>query len=626
MNRKKKLFERDDMFAFARGLDRRLKAGLINLPNVMNFLNQHQTQVVGNWPRLKALLEHLKDHQVPPDNWTTQIMVTAIDDYSAQPSLFVALDEDNLGEEKKEEDGSGSGSGSKNAPLDFTQDPTPPSTPQTPPNKRNKAPAASSRKLQLRPDPYTPSDKDALDPRTSLARTVEEARASLADHAVIWDKQRTDLQLVMRSGLDYLDAFELVNGDHIVHPRIPVRELTLMLARMMYWDRINHTPWAKYVPSWCFKKAESFLENLDGAPARWPTLKKLRLDDSAEVMEALFSGVGESEDDEDRDVTFKPRVEFKPQAPRTTPPREAKRRRGSVSSVSSSSAPTGTDPPSEPPAKRHRPAQDRRRSVLARKEYSELVPDELALVETPGRGVMSWRQYGILLKFAPGTANAIEQTTGFPDYAPNLSKSTQLEGIRARLDPPLFKVLWDSAPWDDMFQQHLKFLILHSADVLCAQAKSDLVDIVEFMWTHRRTFWLIGHWFFIDHHRDDYSANLHTERKKECDAVKKNYKKLLDDKVQGGLPESVLEEPGIWTFPAKCCFWVWMDKSQLDDQGHPFSLTAQLRIVDKLEPARVQWNLCDSDDQRVAHLSSSLRKKLVPESERRRYPVSTQRP
>ncbi|KAE9086880.1 hypothetical protein PF010_g19931 [Phytophthora fragariae] len=147
-----------------------------------------------------------------------------------------------------------------------------------------------------------------------------------------------------------------------------------------------------------------------------------------------------------------------------------------------------------------------------------------------------------------------------------------------------------------MFQQRLKFLILHSADDLSDRAKSDLVDIVEFMWTHRRTFWLIGHWFFIDHHRDDYSANLYTERKKECDAVKKNYKKLLNDKVRGGLPESVLEEPGFWTFPAKCCFWVWMDKSQLDDQGRPFSLPEQLRIVDMLEPTRVQWNSCDSDD------------------------------
>ncbi|KAE9087059.1 hypothetical protein PF010_g19864 [Phytophthora fragariae] len=305
--------ERDDMFAFARMLKRQLKTGALNVPRVMNFLNQHQTQVVGNWPRLKALLEHLKGRQAlpPPDNWTTQIMVTAIDDYSAQPGPFAALDEEDADEEKKEEHGGGSSSGSKSAPLNFTQDPTPPSTPQTPPSKQRKH-SVGSRKLQLRLDPYTPSDKDALDPQNSLTRTAEEARASLADHAVIWDKQRTDLQLVMRSGLDYLDAFELVNGDHLVHPRIPVRELTLMLARMMYWGRLNHTPWAKYVPSWRFKKAESYLDNLDGAPARWPALKKLRLNDSAEVMEALFSGVGESEDDEDRDVTFKSSVEFKP--------------------------------------------------------------------------------------------------------------------------------------------------------------------------------------------------------------------------------------------------------------------------------------------------------------------------
>ncbi|KAE9275637.1 hypothetical protein PR003_g29280 [Phytophthora rubi] len=242
--------ERDDMFAFARSLKRQLKAGSRNVPRVMNFLNQHQTQVVGNTPRLKGLLEHLKDHQFPPNVWTTQITVTAIDDYSAQPGPFGTLNEEDADEEKKED--------------------------------------------------------------------------------------------------------------------------------------------------------------------------------------------------------------------------------------------------SEPPAKLHRPAQDRRRSVLARKEYSELAPDELALVETPGRG-----------------------TTGFPDYTPNLSKTTELEVVRVRWNPPSFKVLWDSAPWDDMFQQRLKFLNLHSAHDLSVRAKSDLVNIVEFMWTHRRTFWLIGHSFFIDHHRDHYSANLHADHKKQ---------------------------------------------------------------------------------------------------------------
>ncbi|GMF18184.1 unnamed protein product [Phytophthora fragariaefolia] len=93
-----------------------------------------------------------------------------------------------------------------------------------------------------------------------------------------------------------------------------------------------------------------------------------------------------------------------------------------------------------------------------------------------------------------------------------------------------------------------------------------------------------------------------------------------------GLLEPVLEEPGVWTFSVKCYPWVWMDKSQLDDQGRPFTLMEQFKIVNKLEPARVQWSSCDSDGKRVVHLNSSLRKKLLPESERRRYPVSTQRP
>lgn len=152
---------------------------------------------------------------------------------------------------------------------------------------------STTRNIQLRPDVYTPTDQDVLNPRKTLARAVEETRASLAHRAVVWDKQRTDRQLVMRSGLGYLDAFELVNGNHVVHPRIPVRELTFMLARMIFWRKRNQTPWAKYVPSWCYKKAESHLERLDTVPPRWPSLRKQRLDESTEVMEALYSEVGD---------------------------------------------------------------------------------------------------------------------------------------------------------------------------------------------------------------------------------------------------------------------------------------------------------------------------------------------
>ncbi|KAE8897497.1 hypothetical protein PF005_g9216 [Phytophthora fragariae] len=59
-------------------------------------------------------------------------MVNAIDDYSTQPGPFAALDEEDDDEEKKEVSGTGPTSGSKSAPLDFTQDSTPPSTPRLP--------------------------------------------------------------------------------------------------------------------------------------------------------------------------------------------------------------------------------------------------------------------------------------------------------------------------------------------------------------------------------------------------------------------------------------------------------------------------------------------------------------
>ncbi|KAE8915217.1 hypothetical protein PF010_g30122 [Phytophthora fragariae] len=148
-----------------------------------------------------------------------------------------------------------------------------------------------------------------------------------------------------------------------------------------------------------------------------------------------------------------------------------------------------------------------------------------------------------------------------------------------------------------MFNQRLKFLILHQLDHLNAQAKSSLVDIVDFMWKHRRAFWLTGHWFFIDHRLDNYSAELHADRKKECDTAKKSYKKLLDDKVRDDLPEVVLEEPGIWTFPAKVCSWIWMDKSHLNDQGAPIRWRSNSVLL-------TSWNLPGCNGTRVTQMTN----------------------
>ncbi|GMF51872.1 unnamed protein product [Phytophthora fragariaefolia] len=125
------------------------------------------------------------------------------------------------------------------------------------------------------------------------------------------------------------------------------------------------------------------------------------------MIEALYSEVGGDEDDKTQDTAYRAKVAV-----------------GSLGQPA-----VQLEASSTPPAKRSIPAQDRKRSNLARKDYSELTPTELRVVEAPGRGVTSWRHFGILVKFPPGTANAVEQTSGFPDYTPNLTKQFEVEAI-----------------------------------------------------------------------------------------------------------------------------------------------------------------------------------------------------
>ncbi|GMF46531.1 unnamed protein product [Phytophthora fragariaefolia] len=162
----------------------------------------------------------------------------------AQPGPYVFSKDADSDEEHKDVEDPGSNGGSKDTPFDFSQDPAPPSTPRT------------------------PTTEDAMDPQESLALTEQDPREALAYHAVVWDKQRRDLQMAMRSGLDYTDAFELVTEDNVAHTQFPVGKLTVMLVWMMYWGKLDQTPCAKYVPSWCYKKAESHLEKLNDPPER----------------------------------------------------------------------------------------------------------------------------------------------------------------------------------------------------------------------------------------------------------------------------------------------------------------------------------------------------------------------
>ncbi|OWZ02153.1 hypothetical protein PHMEG_00026333 [Phytophthora megakarya] len=514
----------------------------------MNFLNRHNARVSGNWPRLKALLEKFKDGSLLPDAWKTQIQINTADEFDADPGAYeYEVERDN--EESKVPDLPKPQVALKISTVDLTG---PSSTEPTPAKIQRKLFSGSKPKaltdFQLRPSVYAPSMTDTLDPTTAKQLSVTKACESLTQ-PVIWDKLRADIQDLMRSHMSYDKALAAARTDAEIHSHLDARHLISMLVRIIYGKSLDRTPWAKYVPSWCYKEAES------------------------KLAKALTS---EEEDDEGRDATFSPcdDGQSKPQR-RTTPPRQAKRGRDTASDSSSKAKPKRASSPPKKRAKsgnskKPRPGQERKQTALARKSYGSLSDSEKWIVEVPER----W-------------------------------------------DPIAFKELMDTKPWDVMFEDRSKFLILHVRDSLKDVAREALDAIVAFMSVHRRAFWWFGHWVFIVLKTDDpYSEELHRERKAECDKAKKEYKKILDDRVDAGLEETILVEPGSWTIPAKCCHWILMHESQVKDDGTRYTLNEQMELLDDQEPARVQWNTCASDEDRIKHLPEKYPLKLLKGSQR----------
>ncbi|OWY99047.1 hypothetical protein PHMEG_00030024 [Phytophthora megakarya] len=476
-------------------LEDRLRGGTFKVGRVMNFLNRHNARVSGNWPCLKALLEKFKGGSLPPDAWKTQIQIYAADEFDADPGAYEhEVESDD--EKSKVPDVPKPQVALKISTVDLTG---PSSTESTPAKIQRKLFSGSKTKaltdFMLRPSVYAPSMTDTLDPTTAKQLSATKARESLTQPA-IWDKLRADIQEFMRSHMSYDEALAAARADAKIHSHLDARQLISMLVPIIYWKSLDRTPWAKYVPSRCYKEAESKLAKTltsGEIPIRWPNLRKDIQDDAVEIMAALYDSVTEEEDDEGRDAAFSP----------------------------------GDDSQSKP----QRP-------------------------------------------------NAVTQSFGFPDYAPNLAKDEDVQAPRERWDPVAFKELMDTRPRDVMFEDRSKFLILHVRDNLRVVARESLDAIVAFMSTD-----------------DPYSEELHRERKAECDKAKKEYKKLLDDRVDAGLEVTILDEP-------------------VKDDGTRYTLNEQMELLDDQEPARVQWNTCASDEGHIKHLPEKYPLKLLKGSQR----------
>ncbi|OWZ16777.1 hypothetical protein PHMEG_0009383 [Phytophthora megakarya] len=175
----------------------------------------------------------------------------------------------------------------------------------------------------------------------------------------------------------------------------------------------------------------------------------------------------------------------------------------------------------------------------------------------------------------------------------------------------------DTSSWDVMFEDRSKFLIIRVREKLGVVSRESLDAIVAFMSVHRRAIWWFGLWVFIDLETDDsYFVELHRERKAECDKAKIEYKKLLDDRVDAGLDVTILNEPGSWTIPAKCCHWIFMHESYVKRNGTRYTLNEQMELLDDQEPARVRWNTCASDEDRSKLIPEDYLLKLLKGSQR----------
>ncbi|KAE8977244.1 hypothetical protein PR003_g28074 [Phytophthora rubi] len=381
-----------------------------------------------------------------------------------------------------------------------------------------------------------------------------------------------------------------------------------MLVRMMFWNKLNDSYWSKYVPERYYLAAEARPDDLverGVQPPFWGELvpsavldAKVLLEESGSEQddaseESAWSDTGKESSEDDADnmkVSISAENSFH-------------RRKRSSSSVSV---------PDQPPVKRsRRDTRHSSRSPLAQKEYSELTADEKTVVEIPRDGVTSWRCHGVRVKHSDPSSTKESQTPGFPAYTPNRH---DLDLLKTRFDPDVFHAfLMAELPWQKMYADRVKELYFHRLDDLSETEISFLEEMDNFMNGNSRAFWTALHWvIFLQGDPGSVASKIYTRRRKGQESVSRRMATLVKRYLKKGVRASLLQEPGIWKFPAKVCYWILENPSAFLTH----SLPEQLARLDLEEPARVQWAHCISEEACIAHLPADIRGMLIPAGQR----------
>ncbi|RLN20096.1 hypothetical protein BBJ28_00023743 [Nothophytophthora sp. Chile5] len=385
---------------------------------------------------------------------------------------------------------------------------------------------------------------------------------------VSWGNVRLDVREVIQFGASFDEAVARVQEDKTLHDEFRRRDLIHMLESMAYRGRMNSTLWVKRVPTYYLDQAvENLSKSALASPPKSPVPSGVISAASvgiAGVWDDNFSSLSSHGDSEDEDFAPKPQS-------------ERKRGASAVSPV-----PTRAN-------KKAKPSPPQKRSPLAQKQYSDLTFAELDVIPT-GRS---------------------PQNIGFPSYMPVKTHSKEL---KQRWDLDEYLALIQQRPWDTMFFQREKRLYFHRHSDLAPELQRQLRKYVDFMSMEARSFWWVQHWVTIDTGKDADPARLYRERKERRDQLTTAFETIK--KVTGGtrgFRSSLWEEPGLWVPPSYCCHWIWR-APELSDADSP--LQRQLKVVDKLEPARAQWHACHCDDF-LPSVSASTRARLLSALERK---------
>ncbi|KAE9005508.1 hypothetical protein PR003_g24229 [Phytophthora rubi] len=453
-------------------LEQHVRDRSFDTDGLLAFLNSGSNEVRGNWPRLRRLLGQFQRDVSAPSSCKAWITVEAADKSFRMippypgPAPWIVMPMTTTTRSKRKS--------RKRIPLLPKPSGTLRAGKNLGPQAGSKRRASSQRvvevEVQCRPTVHPESDVGPRPASSVLTFTVREACALLPEF-IAWEDLRPDVQWTMRTGIGYDEAVELMLADSVQHQLFHRDSLCSMLAAMMYHRKLDDTPWAKYAPTSYYLVADVLLESWleqGKEPAERPHLHNLT-DDLPDVSDSSSSEEEDNLEDPDFDGPVPESTEVDPSQADTTggegsPPdsdvlilrskRKLKVQRVYSSSDTSENSDTA---PSEklvytPSPKRPRPSRtgdrsgkksgslrsktrsslDRVRSLLARKSFEDLSPTELAVIEVPDRGKLSWRRRGILTQYTPRKGDHEDQTPGFPGYSP---QKTEIRYLAQRWTP-----------------------------------------------------------------------------------------------------------------------------------------------------------------------------------------------